>query len=186
MSCNGCYGGTVNWFNFDMYKGKWYRVFAWIHGTEDNTGHKDLWVMSKDASMPVTQKVNWTGRVFNTGGQFLKFSLSAYARQCLGCAESAPRYDDAYVATGPYARARIEIGNSATYNTCTNLAIATVTSWSDTSITATIRQGSFSNLNNAYLYVIDANGSVNPNGYLLSGAGADTLAPAAPTNLTVQ
>jgi hypothetical protein len=110
--------------------------------------------------------------------------INGFNRWCNDCAESAPTFDDVYVAIGTGAQARVEIGDAATYATSKNLSMATVTSWGDTSITATVRQGSFSNLNNAYLYVIDANGSVNQNGYLLSGA--DTLAPAAPTNLTVQ
>ncbi|MEK6657594.1 MAG: hypothetical protein AABY58_09150, partial [Nitrospirota bacterium] len=48
--------------------------------------------------------------------------------------------------------------------------------WSDTSITITLNQGSLANFNNAYLYVIDADGNVNTNGYLLSevGGGGDT------------
>jgi len=40
-----------------------------------------------------------------------------------------------------------------------------VTLWSDTEITATLRQGSFANGEQAYLYVFDANGNVNSDGY---------------------
>jgi|GEM_PF-1216037 len=173
-----------NYFTFNMNKGNWYRIWAYIHATNDATGTKELWVMSTNASIPVTKKLDYSNmQIFNdTDSQFEIFSFSAWARWCNNCTESAPRFDDVYLATGPNARARVEIGNSATYNTCTNLTIATVTSWSDTSITATIRQGSFSNLNNAYLYVIDANGNVNTNGYLLSdggggGTGGDTPPP---------
>ncbi|MBE9528377.1 MAG: hypothetical protein IME99_03965 [Proteobacteria bacterium] len=168
ISCNDCYGPSVSWFNFSMYKGAWYRISAWVHATDDNSSERDLWVMSTDKSMSVTQKVNWSGRIFKLpGDMFEHFSLNAWARECSGCAESAPRFDDVYLATGSSARARVIVGNASTYSSCTNLSIATVTSWSNTVVTATVRQGSFSSLTNAYLYVIDANGVVNTTGYPL-------------------
>ena len=64
-------------------------------------------------------------------------------------------YDDVYLATGADAAARVEIGNASTYSACTKLAIATPTSWADTSVTATVREGSFDNGDSVYLYVID-------------------------------
>ena len=80
--------------------------------------------------------------------------------------------DDIYVATGA-ARARVEIGNSATYTGCTNLAILTPSSWSDSSITATVRQGSFQSGAAAYLFVVDANGNVGaPVQVTISGSGS--------------
>ncbi len=168
ISCNDCYGPSTSWFYFNMYKGNWYRISAWVHATSDNTSHRDLWVMSTDASIPVTQEVNWTGRIFNLGtDMFENFSINSWARECTNCTESAPRFDDVYMATGSNARARVEVGNASTYNSSTNLAIASVTAWTNTTITATIRQGSFSSLTNAYLYVVDANGVVNTTGYPL-------------------
>lgn len=161
LSCNGCYNKTANWFNLDMQKGKWYRIWAWIHGTSDATGHKEMWVMSKDDNIPLTNKVNWNGQVFNTGGYFRNFAISAWARWCYNCVESAPRFDDVYLAIGQSARARVEIGNDPDYHKCTNLTIATVTSWSDTLIHATLRKGSFETFNNAYLFVIDSGGNVS-------------------------
>lgn len=167
-TCNDCYGNTEIWYSMPMNKGKWYRVSAWVHATDDNTSKKMLWVASTDDSIPVTQKVNWSGRIFNdVDSIFEHFALSMWARWCNDCAESAARFDDVYLATGQYAQARVEIGNAPTYAASTNLSIATVTSWSDTSVVATVRHGSFANLNNAYLYVFDANGNVNSNGYPL-------------------
>lgn len=81
--------------------------------------------------------------------------------------------DDVYVATGDGARARVEIGNASTYTASTNLALITPTAWSDTSITATVRQGSFSDEESAYLYVVHADGTMNANGYPVTiGSGA--------------
>ena len=69
--------------------------------------------------------------------------------------------DDVYIATGVGARARVEIGNASAYTECTNLSIITPTSWSDTSIAATVRAGSFTT-GTAYLYVTDASGVTGP------------------------
>lgn len=168
VSCNDCYNHTANWFTMPMAKGKWYRVWTWVHATSDTSGYKTLWVASKDAGIKATEKVNWSGQIFNTSSSmFQHFAISPWSRWCNDCPESAARYDDVYMAKGPNARARIEIGNASTYTNCTDLAIATVKSWSDTSVVATVRQGSFANLSNAYLYVFDANGNVNSSGYPL-------------------
>jgi len=70
-------------------------------------------------------------------------------------------YDDIYIASGENAAARVEIGNAATYAACTKLAIATHDNWSTTSITATVRQGVFSQLESAYLYIIDSSNSAS-------------------------
>ena len=97
-------------------------------------------------------------------------------------------YDDIYVATGIGAQARVEIGNASTYASSTNLVIATADNWSDSSVSATVRQGSFTNGQQAYLYIIDKDGNVNANGFLATiGSGAaDTTSPAAPNGLSVQ
>ncbi len=65
-------------------------------------------------------------------------------------------YDDIYIATGPNAAARIEIGNNAQYENCTKLAIATPEDWSDMEISATIRQGEFVTDEDVYLFIIDS------------------------------
>ena len=72
-------------------------------------------------------------------------------------------WDDVYV---DITQARVEIGNAPTWAASTHREIQIPSAWSDTgtSITITLNKGSFSNFNNIYLYVIDANGSVNPNG----------------------
>ncbi|MDP2896296.1 MAG: Ig-like domain-containing protein [bacterium] len=70
--------------------------------------------------------------------------------------------DDVYLDT---TQARVEIGDKSTWEQCTHREIQIPTAWSDTSITVTANQGSFENGKTAYLYVIDANGNVNTQGY---------------------
>jgi|GEM_PF-795274 len=78
--------------------------------------------------------------------------------------------DDVYIDT---TQARVEISDSPTWNSATtsHREIQIPSAWSDASITITLNKGSFTNFNNAYLYVIDADGNVNTNGYLLSDGG---------------
>ncbi|MBL0732246.1 MAG: hypothetical protein JJW03_05265 [Desulfosarcina sp.] len=63
--------------------------------------------------------------------------------------------DDVYVDN---TRARVEIGNAATWSACTHREIQIPVTWSTTEITATINQGSFSSVNGKYLFIIDADG----------------------------
>lgn len=94
-------------------------------------------------------------------------------------------YDDVYVAIGNSARARLEIGNASTYSSSTNLTLLTPTSWGDSSVSATVRQGSFNNGSTAYLYLIDASGEVNANGFPIVINSSDAIAPSAPSGLSV-
>ena len=74
-----------------------------------------------------------------------------------------PVYDDVYVATGPNARARVEIGTGCAdgvYSSCTNLSLATINSWSDRSISASVRAGSLA-AGPGHLFVIDADGNAS-------------------------
>ncbi len=60
--------------------------------------------------------------------------------------------------------------------------------WNPTQLQIQVNQGAFSNSANAYLYVVDAAGAVNPNGYQITfNAGVpDTTPPSAPSGLSVQ
>lgn len=72
--------------------------------------------------------------------------------------------DDVYVDT---TQARVEIGNASTWDACTQREIQIPSAWSTTSITVTINRGIFSPGSQVYLYVIDADGNHNSEGYPL-------------------
>ncbi len=94
--------------------------------------------------------------------------LNAYFATDTNNARSYMWVDDVYV---DITQARVEIGNAPTWAASTHREIQIPSAWSDTSITVTLNQGSSANFNNGYLYVIDADGNVNTNGYLLSDGG---------------
>jgi len=70
-------------------------------------------------------------------------------------------------------QAKVYIGNSTAYSSCTHRELQIPSAWSSSSITATVNQGSFSS-GTAYLYVVDSSGSYNSSGYQISLSGGTT------------
>lgn len=170
-----------------MNKGQWHRMEAYLLAGSAANGALGTWELN--ATLPRRQLGYQTGlTTVHAGDYWDTIGMPAYGR---GGQHSNPLtktyYDDIYVATGPAARARVEIGNAATYNASTNMTVLTPASWSASAITATVRQGSFVDGEQAYLYVTDAAGSVNTNGFPVTVAAAqpDTVAPAPPAGLSV-
>lgn len=177
---NGNNSPYSHWLSTSFTKGRWTRYMVWMKVGYANDGNVHFWDLTD--SGPV-QKINDNNvSVLNNGGSFLWYKLNPFGRQCCNC---HPTFDDVYVATGTNTRARIEIGNQPTYNASTKLAISTVTSWSNTNITFTFRQGSFTNGEQAYLFVFDGNGQGSTTGlpFIVAGSGSESLS--VPTNLII-
>ncbi|MFZ5568875.1 MAG: hypothetical protein ACOZF0_00615 [Thermodesulfobacteriota bacterium] len=85
--------------------------------------------------------------------------------------------DDVYVDT---TQARVEAGNMETWSGCTHREIQIPSKWESNSISITFNQGSFDNGKTVFVYVVDANGSVNTQGYpvTIGGTAAATAPPA--------
>ncbi|MEF3692164.1 MAG: hypothetical protein V3574_03890 [Candidatus Moraniibacteriota bacterium] len=163
-----------DWIETSFMKGTWVRVSVAMKNAVSG-GY--IWNQEVSSSGNIIQ-LNQTGiSTAHLTDPWNILSLPGFGRQDN---TAAVYYDDVYVATGASARARIEIGNASTYNASTNLALLTPTSWGASSISATVRGGSFTGGNNAYLYVVDSTGAVNATGYPItigSGSGGDTTAP---------
>jgi len=69
--------------------------------------------------------------------------------------------DDVYVSTS---RKRVEIGNASTFATSTIREIQIPSTWANTSIQLKLNKGKLPS-GTAYLYVIDADGVANEDGY---------------------
>ena len=61
--------------------------------------------------------------------------------------------------------ARVMVGNAPAYGHCTHLVPQIPTAWSEHSITVSSHLGALPRVVTPYLYVIDADGRVNQNGY---------------------
>ena len=81
-----------------------------------------------------------------------------------GGEEASTYWDDIYI--DKY-WARVEIGDASTYANCKHREMQIPSTWSDTSVTVTLNQGSFDQLDSKYLYVVDNDGAVSASGYLL-------------------
>lgn len=93
-------------------------------------------------------------------------------------------FDDIYIDNS---WARVIIGDQPTYESCAKREMQIPASWSNESIQFDVNQGSFNNGQQAYLYVVDSEGAVNTNGYLITfgTGGGDNDAPANPNGLSV-
>ena len=70
--------------------------------------------------------------------------------------------DDVYVDT---TWARVMLGDASSWSSCTHRETQIPSAWSPSVITVTANQGSFTDGEAAYLYVVDADGNVNATGY---------------------
>lgn len=169
-----------------MTKGEWSRVDQYIKGELAPNGI--LEAVETDATHGRIVRINKTN-VFTleTGYFWNHLTIPGFAKG--QTTNGVTLYDDVYVATGRGARARVEIGNAATYAGSSNIQIAMVTSWSDTLIQANLRQGSFLRDSSAFVYVIDADGNVNADGYPVTIGDQtihDTTPPVKPKRLRIK
>ncbi|NTW27234.1 MAG: hypothetical protein HGA36_02850 [Candidatus Moranbacteria bacterium] len=169
-----------------LTKGQWKRVWYWFKGGSNLDGAFKFWKLDNGGVNAVIGQDNVTTML--AGNHWNYMSINAYTRQPLSSSPLQRQlFDDLYIATGSSAQARVEIGNAATYATSTNLTLATVNSWSDVAVSATVRQGSFTNGQTAYLYVFDKDGNVNAMGFPVTFGSAvgDVTPPSAPSGLSV-
>ncbi len=83
-------------------------------------------------------------------------------------------WDELYV---DVTKARIELGNAATWEACTRREIQIPRTWSDGEIGFQVNQGTFADDSLVYLYVVDENGSANPDGFPVTVSGGGTPPP---------
>jgi len=103
-------------------------------------------------------------------GEYKDFRLGHMAG---GFSSSAKAwFDDLYIAT---TQARVELGNASIWTACTERNIQIPTLWTATSIDFSVNQGSFTDCEQVYLYVVDKDGKVNQNGYLVTIAGSGCI-----------
>ena len=94
--------------------------------------------------------------------------------------------DDFYL---DFTKARVELSDNPAWDETiqTHKEIQQPLSWSDNSVIIKVNQGSFTDGQQAYLYIIDENGTANANGYpvRIGGDLTDTAPPDIPEGLIV-
>ena len=107
------------------------------------------------------------------------FKFGWYLGKNLNTGSMTLYWDDIYLDNS---WARVEIGDKAYYNSCTHREIQIPSSWSENLITINVNQGSFVNGKPLYLYVVDAGGSVNNQGYPIIFGDGGHVGPSPPSS----
>jgi hypothetical protein len=151
------------WRSTSLVKGAWHRYWMWVQDGYSTDGKIKIWELTPNG--PVQNKDASNITTLHAGIVRRTLSVNGYTRR-MYTTQATQMFDDVYVATGPNAQARIEMGTGCTggdYTKCTNLAVSTINSWSDGIITATARLGNLSGTT-IHIFVIDA-GGVASQGY---------------------
>ena len=172
------------WWTSTFKRGEWKRWDLYMKG-----GQSDGAAQFRELTNSGFMTISDASAVYtmHPGEYWNRLTVPGYGRDDTN---SVVYFDDIYFATGAGARARVEIGNKSSYMSCTNLAIITPSAWSNTSITATFRQGSFTAGAAAYIFVVDSTGVASPGYPVTIGSGGNDPSPApstvsAPTGLKV-
>ena len=179
--CNGCaYDSHEQYLSADEVPGptavmnRWVRMEYWIDvGTRDNYDGTFFYKFhDPDNSTPVIKdipKLSFDGNlmILKTGTtsdwQALLFGGAA-----VDGLDLLVYFDDVFIQIGSWAR--VEIGDASTWANCTHREVQLPTSWSDTSISFTLQQGSFSSGQTVYLFVVDDDGNAS-SGYAITLPG---------------
>ncbi len=155
---------TLTWRN-----GLWNRVEIYANVID---GQKDYQIFENFVDRTSSKTGDWWTDTFlplmgDGGSRFNEFFCGFYFSRDGGAAAYV-YFDDLYMSTK---RARVEIGNSPTWATCTLREIQPTTSRADGSVTVTFNQGALENGQTVYAYVVPPDGAVNANGYAFTVGG---------------
>lgn len=167
--------------------GRWYRLDLRIH-TSDFGQNNGIYAMSMHdpTSGGAVATETWTGRMSfaDSAGFYRWFLWQNYTGN--GIISQTTWFDDIYVQVGT--RARVEIGDASNWSNCTFREVQFPINWNADQISINLNQGSFSEGETAYLYVIDSTGAVNADGYPItidSELGGDIIPPSVPNGLNI-
>ncbi len=150
--------------------GTWHRIDGWTSVKDATTGYVDevkFWVDGilidsrqqdgfRQTEFPPMKAVHFVSYMKNLNDAQSPFSVQT---------------DDHYV---DFTQARIELGNAPTFSASNHREIQQPLFWNDGQIEFKTNLGSFRNGDAVYLYIINADGSVNENGYALNNTNPPT------------
>jgi hypothetical protein len=181
----------------DFVRGRWWHAWLYLNTGTDDRGYDEFDELAQSGVRRNTsrgpQQFFEDDCVAPPCGVLERIYITGWMPSGPGISQKTWYWDDVYVATGAAARARVEIGNGHTWTSSTNLSLCTPTSWSDTSVSCTVRRGSFASGDDAYLFVIGADGSISDQDPSTPGAqgfpvsfGGTNARPSPPESLDVQ
>jgi hypothetical protein len=153
-------------------KGAWYRYECWVRPnasyfrvrvTDPTTGA----VVADNVRADMPYDTTTPHRFWALQNYFGNATDGGYNQADNGNAVAF--WDDIYASK---TEARVEICAESTYTACQNREVQPASAWTDGSIEVRLNQGALSTLSHAYLYVTDANGDVNEQGFELTGSSS--------------
>jgi hypothetical protein len=166
---NAWWGNAVN-----PTAGKWSKVEIAIKLSNQSDGYINIWENGH-------QVMNYAGITDNYGGTRRAIAVGGYARM-QGYTNNWRYFDDVYVDT---TLSRVVLADKPVLSQATIVENQIPSAWSDSSITAQVNLGKFTQGQAAYLFVVDASGTVSATGLALT-AGGTTVMPNPPSQFTVQ
>lgn len=160
-------GGTA-WVN-----NQWTRLESWMdHGTPN--GNNAVWSITRNCQPWVENRGSFMETA--TSCNYTNLYLTSYFATDTGTPQPELRmyWDELYVDN---TRARVEVGNASTWAACTHREIQIPQAWGATSITVRANAGAFTPGATAYVYVVNADGVANAQGYPITVGGASTNNP---------
>lgn len=170
-----CAGTTImqDWgLGNQMYSNAWHRLEAYENVQTGYTLWKDL-----------DEWASISGTLHASDCYYRNLYMMSYFATDVGTPRPSMEFfwDELYV---DITRARVEIGDAATWAACTHREIQIPSAWSNDAITVNVNQGSFQNGQQVYLYVVDGNGQVNQQGLAVSIGG--TFQADSPPSVMIQ
>lgn len=175
---NGNDNPYTKWITLNFSKGTWLRMFCWIKGGASSDGGVKFYEVTSGGI--IARANDSSVSTLYAEGYFERVRVNGYGRVT---SNSHPMFDDVYIAAGPAAQARVELGNDSSYYRATRLATSTPTSWADGQISATVRTGGFKAGEAVYLFVVTSDGVPSAGFPVTIGGSSSVEPPAVPDNL---
>jgi hypothetical protein len=170
--------GHSFWWNqgVNPMSGKWSKVEFEVKLTDQNDGF--IRVVENGSHV----LINYMGPTDRYTGKDRTVAIGGYARMT-GEPTNWRYYADVYVDT---TLARVVLANNANLSKATIVETQVPATWSDSSISATVNLGQFSQGQTAYLFVFDATGTANAAGIpVTAGSGAIAGQPNPPGDVNI-
>lgn len=157
----------------------WYRMEVYVEASSAGSSNGTARVTRYDGSSANTYSVGSLKTHTSSSNTYSNVIFQNYIGNGItGTVNIA--FDDIYIQNS---QARVELCDSSTWSGRKQCEIQIQSAWSDGSITAKLNLGKVLSSTARFLYVVDASGNVNANGYTLASSG---IPPSPPNSLQVQ
>jgi hypothetical protein len=164
---NAWWGSAVN-----PMAGAWSKVEVAVKLTNQTDGYIKVWENGR-------QVMNYAGSTDKYAGNERTIGIGGFAR--MQVPTNWRYFADAYV---DMSLARVVLADKPVLSQASIIEVQIPSAWSDTSITATVNLGKFTQGQTAYLFVVDATGTPSASGLAVS-AGGSAMEPSPPSAVAV-